>query len=113
VGMLLPNDYGLFDVYGNATEWCNDTFAPYAATATVDVGGPDPNQRNLERVLRGLAAGDVADPRSALRDRGLYTVTTPAIGFRVARTEPREQTPARPSTLVSQAVGDTARASEP
>ena len=26
VGTLMPNDFGLFDVYGNVVEWCQDTF---------------------------------------------------------------------------------------
>src|SRR5262249_8364327 len=29
VGTKKPNDYGLFDMYGNAAEWCQDAFAPY------------------------------------------------------------------------------------
>ena len=26
---LMPNDFGLFDVYGNAQEWCQDFAMPY------------------------------------------------------------------------------------
>ena len=86
VGMLLPNDFGLFDMYGNAHEWCNDRFAVYDAKPAIDRGGAAIESTN-RIILRGFAAGDVIIPRSAARDLGIYTETAPAIGFRVARTE--------------------------
>jgi serine/threonine protein kinase/formylglycine-generating enzyme required for sulfatase activity len=89
VAELLPNDFGMFDVYGNAHEWCNDIRMSYVGQTDADAGGPrwDKLSSDMPLVLRGLAAGDVAIPRSALRDRGLLGHTTPAIGFRIARTE--------------------------
>jgi serine/threonine protein kinase/formylglycine-generating enzyme required for sulfatase activity len=87
VAVLLPNDFGLFDVYGNAAEWCNDLRQPYSRLPQLDFGGPSSTGQPSDRVLRGLAAGDVVIPRSALRDAAPYDRTTPAIGFRIARTE--------------------------
>jgi formylglycine-generating enzyme required for sulfatase activity/predicted Ser/Thr protein kinase len=93
VGIKRPNDFGLFDTYGNAHEWCQDIFSLVpSGGATVDIGGPPWNDEAHDRVLRGLAAGDALLPRSALREAGLYDNRTivPAIGFRVARTVPTE-----------------------
>jgi len=31
VGLLKPNDHGIFDVHGNAWDWCLEPFTPYSA----------------------------------------------------------------------------------
>lgn len=85
VGLKRPNEFGLFDVYGNAVEWCHDGFAPDPDKVNVDRGGISVNLLG-ERVLRGRAAGDVPAPRSAYRETGPPHVPLFAAGFRVART---------------------------
>ena len=88
VGLKRPNDAGLFDVYGNALEWCHDFAAEYPTNdqAHLDEGGPRESDTGY-RVLRGSAAGDLTPARSSLRDaspqfgEGIY-----AAGFRVAKT---------------------------
>jgi formylglycine-generating enzyme required for sulfatase activity len=68
VGSLRPNPYGLFDIAGNAAEWCH---------STVNDG---------QYVLRG---GAYNSPASTLRSRERYTQSARAYsftGFRIART---------------------------
>src|SRR5205807_367299 len=68
VAGLKPNDFGLFDMYGNAWEWCQDAFV-------TDSSGPDmpapaePQKQNAitdaqSRVLRG---GCFASPATVAR----------------------------------------------
>jgi serine/threonine protein kinase/formylglycine-generating enzyme required for sulfatase activity len=90
-GQLEPNDLGLFDMLGNAFEWCADPYAEYAAG--------DDNPFRLEkrsgvvtasddlRVFRGGAFSFVpASVRSASRNRREPSLEHANNGFRLART---------------------------
>jgi formylglycine-generating enzyme required for sulfatase activity len=94
VGLKKPNAYGLYDMYGNALEWCSDWLDDYPNTAVTD---PDVQRSSLidgRRVLRG---SDWGNPnytcRSAFRNSqipGFYyqymdTSYSPSayVGFRV------------------------------
>lgn len=79
VGSLMPNDLGLFDLYGNAVEWCQNGYATFP-TRDLDVQGKF-------RAVRGSSfLSDPSRLRSADR-MGLHRSTpTVSIGFRVART---------------------------
>jgi formylglycine-generating enzyme required for sulfatase activity len=52
VGSRRPNQYGLYDMYGNVAEWCNDIFSPdyYKNAPLNDPKGPDTGEG---RVIRG------------------------------------------------------------
>jgi formylglycine-generating enzyme required for sulfatase activity len=70
VGQLKPNDLGLFDVYGNAWEWCHR-----------GEGAPGEEER-----LRGGSFDNLPlDVRSAFRLRNLPTNRPRTFGLRVAR----------------------------
>jgi len=89
VGLLLPNDFGLFDVLGNVKEWCQDSYREDPAA------GPDKEDDSAldnqgDRVARG---GTYLDRAHVLRSANRYynkpDATILAMGFRVARTVPK------------------------
>ncbi len=85
VGLLKPNDFGMFDMYGNVWEWCQHPDALRTGRVFDDEAGPvdDP-------IARG---GSFIYHAPFVRSAKLYGV--PAwkhdwtVGFRVARTLPQ------------------------
>jgi formylglycine-generating enzyme required for sulfatase activity len=71
-----PNKFGLYDMYGNLSQWCDGLFAPYQ----LDLRNPD---RTYSHVVRGSAwSQSIVTARSAARrDEQSGTKYT---GFRVA-----------------------------
>jgi formylglycine-generating enzyme required for sulfatase activity len=93
VGQKRPNPWGLYDLYGNVAEWCNDRYGEkeYAAKAGDNPRGPAAGN---ERVLRGGSWRGAADRcRSSARaseSPGLADVCFgyEAYGFRCVRSAP-------------------------
>jgi formylglycine-generating enzyme required for sulfatase activity len=80
VGLLKPNDFGLFDMYGNAWEWCDDRYSQ-----------PRPRFASTNRVLRGGAFNSQPkDLRSAARFYAPEDQVINMSGFRVVRTLPEK-----------------------
>jgi formylglycine-generating enzyme required for sulfatase activity len=85
VGAKLPNAWGLFDLQGNAQEWCLDWFSPdyYRQSPAADPAGPE---SGAARVLRG---GSWLTPLGALRSSSRAwappQTREKATGFRVVR----------------------------
>ena len=89
VGEKKPNSWGLYDMCGNAAEWCNDFYSEsyYKESPEKDPKGPSKGQ---ERVLRGGAWNSRADScRSSYRasDPSINDtcLASDAIGFRCVR----------------------------
>jgi formylglycine-generating enzyme required for sulfatase activity len=93
VGSLKPNDLGLFDLYGNALEWCQDVAVPYrigkADQASRDVEDETQAQvvDTVSRVMRGGSVFYLAAlMRSSTRNWVVPTNRNFHVGFRPART---------------------------
>ena len=55
VGKKKPNRWGLHDLYGNVSEWCEDVYSAtyYRESAAVDPSGPPNSGKDVKRVIRG------------------------------------------------------------
>ena len=101
VGTRLPNRWGLYDMFGNASEWCLDNYrADYGmslpeyddvnfagpATDSIPNGGNIPNPDVADKVVRGGSYKDGADGMKCSYRKHTYRGTTDSgkdIGFRL------------------------------
>jgi formylglycine-generating enzyme required for sulfatase activity len=93
VGQLKPNDFGLFDVLGNAWEWCQESWAKNAKRDKQPIGADSEDTAPVKdkeyRITRGGAfTVQASDVRCASRDKIYPFMVNEAISFRVARTLP-------------------------
>jgi hypothetical protein len=80
-GLLKPNDWGLFDMHGNAFEWCMDWSGDLGAGRVTDPYGP---ALASNRLVRGSGWDDPARLcRAARRHSSGPTLLNLGIGFRV------------------------------
>lgn len=91
VGRLKPNDFGLFDIHGNAGHWCQDVFKlepPGQAGKPLD--DIQDSSLVLDKVALVTRGGMFSNPpvilRSALRDWFFSACPEAASGIRPVRT---------------------------
>lgn len=55
VGAKKPNRWGIHDLYGNVSEWCEDVYSPtyYKESPAADPAGPPSPGKDVKRVMRG------------------------------------------------------------
>ena len=91
-GSYPPNDWGLYDMHGNLSEWCLDWYADGVdIDYHVNIDPADPSKyfdgttpANAQKSRRGGSwCHAVADARSAARNRDGTSTRWNAIGFRV------------------------------
>src|SRR5207248_1813596 len=88
VGTYPPNAWGLYDMHGNVSEWCQDwhDYDYYEKSPLRDPPGPERSQAvNLQRVLRGGSyQGHPSYAQSGYRMSSRYDGAERFYGCRVA-----------------------------
>ena len=81
VGKKTANAFGLYDIYGNVFEWCQDWFGPYTPDDKVNPTGP---ASGTDRIYRGGSWGNgPADSRAAARGGLAPESRLSSFGFRL------------------------------
>ena len=93
VGQAEPNAWGLYDLYGNVWEWCEDEYLTHHPAASAEAGIATESADKIRRITRGAShRWPAAIHRSAQRTDYYATYGNDSHGLRVVR-EVRRQKP--------------------
>lgn len=98
-GQKKANAFGILDLYGNVSEWCEDVYSPtyYRESPSMDPHGPPNTGKDVRRVIRGGSWKSSADQCRATVRQGERTgdsdacFSTDYCGFRCVRRPSPEQ----------------------
>jgi formylglycine-generating enzyme required for sulfatase activity len=93
VGQKKPNGFGIYDLYGNVSEWCEDVYSAtyYKESQAADPKGPAGSGKDVRRVIRGGSWRSSPNQCRATARQGERTGNTDACfstdycGFRCVR----------------------------
>ena len=81
VGTREPNELGIYDMSGNVSEWCKDSWSKYSSSVDIN---PAVDKGNRDRIIRGCSFYWDSDKCSnSNRDAGMPGTAYEGIGFRL------------------------------
>jgi len=83
VGSYAANEFGLFDMTGNVSEWTSSVYSPYPYSASD--GREDPKAAGARTVRGGNHSSSAQAARCLVRQKELPDHGSPLLGFRCAR----------------------------
>ena len=97
VGRKTPNAWGLFDMYGNVAEWCNDFYDPdyYKTSPKKNPRGPAEGEKNVLRGGHWAASAENCSSAFRLGEEPGFSdacFARDAIGFRCVKKAPPDAT---------------------
>jgi sulfatase modifying factor 1 len=105
VGRYPPNNFGIYDMHGNAAEWCSDWFSMsyYREPPHADPTGPSAGA--LHAVRGGSWSSSAIYCRSAHRAAEISTYRSDRVGFRVVCVGTKAPWPPIPSAPAARSPG--------
>lgn len=85
VGQKQPTVAGVYDLFGNVSEWCSDWYGSYYYKEDDNQKNPEGPPLGKEKVVRGGSILDYTGDRfrPSLRDKKIPTLRSKNIGFRL------------------------------